>query len=179
MSNRVEPPYPTSHAIEDMMSKTGDFRTAIIDALDDNVDAKVMGYDHHFAGDHKGKENLGKNFAGEFASMIDAEKVQYEVFNVVGGGESPWAAIEAKAVGKTKTGIRQPYFFRFMSFHDLANTQTLEVVADRRDDVGKKLDHDHAYVVRFNGQGKIVKLRAYLDTHHLHKHAVDQGKSSA
>ena len=43
-------------------------------------------------GDHKGKESLGKNFAGEFASMIDADKVQYEVFNVVGGGESPWAA---------------------------------------------------------------------------------------
>ena len=160
------------------MNKPGDFRAAILDALDDNVDAKVMGYDHYFAGDHKGKENLGKNFAGEFASIIDADKVQYEVLNVVGGGESPWAAIEAKAVGKTKTGIRQAfYFFLSLSFHDLSNTR--EVVANKRDDAGKKFDHDHAYVVRFNGQGKIVKLRAYLDTHHVHKHAVDQGKSSA
>lgn len=105
MSKKVDAPYPSAHAIEDMMNGPGDFRGAIIDALDDNVDAKVMGYDHHFAGDHKGKESLGKNFAGEFASLIDADKVQYEVFNVVGGGESPWAAIEAKAVGKTKTGM--------------------------------------------------------------------------
>ncbi len=109
-------PYPTSHAIEDMMTKQ-DFRAAIVDAMDDNVDAKVMGYDQHFAGDHKGKEDLGKNFAGEFASMIDADKIKYEVFNVVGGGESPWAAIEAKAVGKTKSGIHKPLGFLFLLCH--------------------------------------------------------------
>ncbi|MCJ1339092.1 hypothetical protein MMC09_004381 [Bachmanniomyces sp. S44760] len=147
MSKKADTPYPTSHSIEDLFNTPTGFRDAILAPLDDNVDAKIVGYDHHFAGEHKGKEALTKNLRDEIACIVDEDKVHYEVINVIGGGDSPWAAIEAKATGKSKTG--------------------------------KKLVHEHVYVVRFNGQGKIVKLRAYFDTHHLHNHAVDQGKASA
>ena len=98
-------PYPTSHAIEDLFNNQPAFREAIIDSVDDNVDVTITGYDHHFSGDHKGKDALQKNLGGEFGSLVDADKVKYEIIRVIGGGESPWAAIEAKATGKTKTGL--------------------------------------------------------------------------
>ena len=84
------------------------------------MDAKIVGYDHHFAGEHKGKEALTKNLRDEIACIVDEDKVHYEVINVIGGGDSPWAAIEAKATGKSKTGIyRKP--FRFFACYVFAN----------------------------------------------------------
>lgn len=35
---------------------------------------------------------------------------------------------------------------------------------------GKKWDHDFVYVMRFNLDGKITKIRAYFDTAHVNTH---------
>lgn len=105
-------PYPTSHAIEDMFNTPTGFRDAILAPMDDNVDAKIAGYDHHFAGDYKSKEALTKNLRDEIAGLADEDKLHYEVVNVVGGGDVPWAAIEAKATGKSKSGKWKPSSIR-------------------------------------------------------------------
>ena len=111
MSNGVkkaETPYPTAYAIEDMFNHPASRHEAVISAIDDNVDSNIMGYDHHFAGGHKGKEALLKNVMEDFSGMINEETVSYEVVNVIGGGESPWAAVEGKATAKSKTGNEKP-----------------------------------------------------------------------
>ena len=102
-SNGSKYPYPTAYAIEDMFSGTNNHEAAVA-LLDDNVDAKIMGYDHHFAGEKKGAGSLAGTFKEEFSSMVDENTVKYEVTNVIGGGDLPWAAIEGKATAKSKSG---------------------------------------------------------------------------
>ena len=104
-------PYPTSHAIEEMFDGQTGFRDAILAPMDDNVAATIKGYDHHFAGEYKGKEALIKHLRDEFAAIVDEDKVTYEATNVVGGGDSPYAAVEAKATGKGKTGMSDAFSF--------------------------------------------------------------------
>ena len=44
---------------------------------------------------------------------------------------------------------------------------------------GKKWNHEHAYVIRFNRDRKIVKLRAYYDSHHTHSHMEETAAKGA
>ena len=102
-SNGSKYPYPTAYAIEDMFSGTNQHEEAVA-LLHENVDAQIMGYDHHFAGERKGADSLATTFKEEFSSMVDKDTVKYEVTNVIGGGDSPWAAIEGKATAKSQSG---------------------------------------------------------------------------
>lgn len=43
---------------------------------------------------------------------------------------------------------------------------------------GKKWSHEFVYIVRFNLDGKITKIRAYYDTAHLNDH-VEEHKTMA
>ena len=108
MSTKASTPYPTSYAIEDMFSSQGGVATrreTLNNIIDDNVDAKVVGYDYYFSGEHKGKDSLMKKFVGELFGMCNEDTLDFEVVRVIGGGESPWAAIEAKATAKSETGM--------------------------------------------------------------------------
>ena len=107
MSTTNGKPYPTSYEIEDIFENQtgiGTRRETMTDILDDNGDFKVMGYDHHFADQHKGKEAVLKNLMEALFDMIDGDTFKYEVSNVFGGGEEPWAVIEGKGTAKTKQG---------------------------------------------------------------------------
>lgn len=105
MSKKPDTPYPTSHAIEDMFNDSAKDHAAVVNALDDNVDGEVMGYEHHFAGKHKGKESIVNVLMADFSTMVNSDTVTYEVVNVIGGGDSPWAAVEGIATAKSKTGM--------------------------------------------------------------------------
>lgn len=80
-------------------------RDSIVDNLDDNCDIKVTGYDHHFAGEEKGKDSVVKNVRENIFSMLNENTIKFEVVHVIGGGDSPWAAVECKGTGKSKTGM--------------------------------------------------------------------------
>ncbi|KAM0796329.1 hypothetical protein BDR22DRAFT_825263 [Usnea florida] len=140
-------PYPTSHAIYDMFSDPNSRHDTVIGLIADHADSKIMGYEHHYAGEFKTKDSFLKTFKDDYSGMMNDDTINYEVVNVIGGGDVPWAAVEGKATAKSKTG--------------------------------KKLVHEHVYILRFDGTGKITKIRAYFDTHHIHNHAKDAGKTSA
>ncbi|KAL8751540.1 MAG: hypothetical protein Q9199_006343 [Rusavskia elegans] len=46
----------------------------------------------------------------------------------------------------------------------------VEVVATGKSKAGKKVHHECCFVVRFNMEGKISKLRAYYDSAHMDEH---------
>lgn len=101
------PPYPTPYAIEDLFNElTANRDEAVGSAMSDNVDVKVMGYDHHLASEPKGVDSL-KKWIEEFATLYQDDTITFEVINVIGGGDSPWAAIEGNATAKSKTGTDQ------------------------------------------------------------------------
>lgn len=86
-------PYPTSHAIEDMFSSQGGVATrheTLSNIIDDHVDAKVVGYDHYYSGEHKSKDSLMKNFFGDLFVLYSEDTLAFEVVRVIGGGDSPW-----------------------------------------------------------------------------------------
>ena len=73
--------------------------------IDDNVDAKLMGHDHHMVGDFKGKAAWKEGNRSRFTSLYDAKSPpKTEFVNVIGGGDSPWACVELKTTGRGVSG---------------------------------------------------------------------------
>ena len=99
--------YPTAYQIEDMFQWRESPETCEkFDAvIADQVDAKIMGHDHHLAGEYKGKTAWREGSRARFHGMHDPNKrPKPEIINVIGGGESPWACVELKTTGRAKSG---------------------------------------------------------------------------
>ncbi len=100
--------YPTAHQIEDMFQWRADASTHDkFDAIiDDHLDAKMMGHDHHLAGEYKGKPAWIEGNRSHFLEMIDRSKpFKLEIVHVIGGGDSPWASVEMKTTAKAVSGM--------------------------------------------------------------------------
>lgn len=52
-----------------------------------------------------------------------------------------------------------------------AETQSLS-----KESSGKKYNHDYIYIVRFNMEGKISKMRVYIDSAHVNDHVEEHKK---
>ena len=99
-------PYPTSHEIEDIFRwrESPDTMSKFDERLAKNLDATVIGHDHHLSGHHKGLDAWKENNRARQEGMLDMSKgIQLDV-NVIGGGDSPWACVEMKTTGKAKSG---------------------------------------------------------------------------
>ena len=99
-------PYPTSHEIEDIIKwrESPDTMSKFDEKLAKNLDARVMGYDHHLSGTHKGADAWREDLRARMAGMLDTSKPISLDVNAIGGGDTPWACVEMKTTGKAKSG---------------------------------------------------------------------------
>ncbi len=99
-------PYPTADQIEDIFAKveTPEELGNLRELFSPSFHGEVMGHDHSFVGKHHGGDSWIEQL-GSILSSLDHEKTfKLEIVQVIGGGNSPWASMEAKATAKTKTG---------------------------------------------------------------------------
>lgn len=76
-----------------------------------------------------------------------------------------------KTSGKTQVGTREiPNRDKYSLFHAICAKFSL---------AGKKWSHEFAYVIKFNSDKKITKIRAYTDSHHVQNHLNDQKAAGA
>ena len=100
-------PYPSAHEIEDIfqLRESVDTQDQFTEYLAKNVEATVMGDDHHLSATHKGVDALVENNKDRLVGMQDrAKPFSLDIINVIGGGESPWACVEMKTHGRAKSG---------------------------------------------------------------------------
>ena len=158
--------FPDAHQIEAMFSGTeGDYTFDDFKAnLAKNVEVVIMGHDHELASTHTGADAWKEDVLDRIWSCVDYTKpFKWEVVQVIGGGDSPNAAIEMKATGKTKSGKS------ISSLRGCFVGCLMSVPCD----IGKKYNHEFVHIVKFDLSGKMTKIRGYYDSSHLETHIGD------
>ena len=92
--------------------------------------------------------------------------IRLMVRNVFGGGNQAWATVELVAVAECKSGtVPSPY-------------QASKAVVQSADTfrLGLKFDNTYAWCVRFDEDGIIVEVRAYLDSWMV-KQAIEENEA--
>ncbi|MCJ1377272.1 hypothetical protein MMC17_000364 [Xylographa soralifera] len=111
-TNGSTTPYPTAYETEEIFllrGKAPDGKLTKQSAFDshftDDAEIIIMGQDHQLKGNHS-KEDFKTEVQARISKLIDYSKPggAYEVIRVVGGGDTPYAAIELKTTGTTKAG---------------------------------------------------------------------------
>lgn len=100
--------FPTPEQIEEIFKlRQTDAQAFLEKYVDDNVSLTVLGQKHAFSGEIKGKDELKAKHVTPILHMLDLEKSppQAEVVRVLGGGDSPWAAVELKTTSTSKAGM--------------------------------------------------------------------------
>ncbi len=101
-SNAPATPYPTPYQIEEMFANrlvASIFNTYYADPHD----ITVIGHDFHLAG-HYNIQRFDDEVFGELWELVKKDTVRLEVLRVIGGGESPWAAVETRVLATTQYG---------------------------------------------------------------------------
>ena len=97
-------PYPTAYQIEEMFANRGNpelFNTYLAEP----VDVLVMGgEDFHLGGRYSTVQAFHDEIYGHVTSALKVETFKVEVLRVIGGGESPWAAVESLSTATSKYG---------------------------------------------------------------------------
>jgi hypothetical protein len=98
--------FPTPQQIEQIFQLRQSDPPAFVEYLDPNITLTTTGHDHAFSGEIKGKENVKTQHIAPILGLLDSEKApfQQEVIRVIGGGDSPWAAVELKTTSTSKAG---------------------------------------------------------------------------
>jgi hypothetical protein len=98
--------FPTIQEIEQIFQLRQSNSPAFVEYLDPNITLTTTGHDHAFSGEIKGKENVKTQHVAPILNLMDSEKApfQQEVIRVIGGGDSPWAAVELKTTSTSKAG---------------------------------------------------------------------------
>lgn len=160
-------PYPTSFEIEDIFKwrESPETMSKFDEKIAKNLDATVMGNDHHLAGHHKGADAWKEDNRARMADMLDPSKGVSLDVSVIGGGDTPWACVEMKTTGKAKSG--EPSIHTCLSCLKRGRLMHLK---------GKKWNHEYVAVVRFNLDGKITAMRVYMDSAHMNDHLEEHKK---
>jgi ketosteroid isomerase-like protein len=79
--------------------------------------------------------------------------IRLMVRNVFGGGDQAWATVELVAVAECKSGT---------TVISISSRNPLQVTDTFR--LGLKFDNTYAWCMRFDEDGMIVEVRAYLDS---------------
>ena len=97
-------PYPTAYQIEEMFANRA--ATEVFNSyLADNVDVLVIGgEDFHLGGRYNSVQSFHDKIYGEVSSAVKFETFKVEVLRVIGGGDSPWAAVESLSTATSKYG---------------------------------------------------------------------------
>jgi len=101
--------FPTAEEIDAIFQLR--FTAAGLDKFDshvaDDVIVYVTGEDHPRANKNLGKKDFRKEFERTHMLLDRSKYHSREIIRVIGGGDSPWAAVETKVTGTTKAG--KPY----------------------------------------------------------------------
>jgi uncharacterized protein len=160
----MAPAYPTAdeiHKIFDSLA-SGDLKT-FFSHVDDNVDWRIMG--HSPMSDHyHDKADFQKRTLGVLNDNVLKEPLRVYVVNVQGGGESDQAAVELKADSVCKNGECALFLAvnGFLLIHGSGTT-------------GLKYDMTYCWVLKFNTDRQIERVRAYIDTDLLTR-AINENK---
>ena len=97
-------PYPTAYQIEEMFANRT--ATEVFNSyLADNVDVLVVGGEEfHVGGRYYSVQSFHDKVYGEISSAVKVETLKSEVLRVIGGGDSPWAAVESLTTATSKYG---------------------------------------------------------------------------
>jgi len=79
--------------------------------------------------------------------------IRLMVRNVIGGGDQPWATVELVAIAECKSGT---VILFLASIGSLKMTDAVQL--------GLHFDNTYAWCMRFDKEGMIVEVRAYLDS---------------
>ena len=111
-STIVATPYPNAFQIEEMFANC-DVPDIFHTYLADPIDVVVVGQDFHVGDHYKSMEAFHQGIYARVADSLKIETVSVEVRRVIGGSESPWAAVESSwaAEGKycNQMNINSPY----------------------------------------------------------------------
>ncbi|MCJ1397114.1 hypothetical protein MMC11_000306 [Xylographa trunciseda] len=126
-TNGSTTPYPTSHETEEIFllrGRTTDGKLTKQSAFDshfaDDAEIIVLGQDHLLKGSYS-KEDFKSEVQSRIAKIIDYSKPggTYEVIRALGGGDTPYAAVELKTTGTTKAGKPFVHEYVFMLRYNL------------------------------------------------------------
>ena len=97
-------PYPTAYQIEEMFANR--VATEVFHSyFADNVDVLMIGgEDFHLGGRYHSVQSFHDKIYGAVSSAVQVETLKVEVLRVIGGGESPWAAVESLTTATSKYG---------------------------------------------------------------------------
>ena len=87
-------PYPSAYQVEEMFANR-DVPDIFHTYLADPIDVVVVGQDFRVGGQYKSMEAFYQGIYARVADCLKVETIRVEVRRVIGGGESPWAAVES------------------------------------------------------------------------------------
>ena len=96
-------PYPSAFQIEEMFANR-DVPSIFHTYLADPIDVVVVGQDFHVGGQYKSMEAFHQGIYARVADSLKIDTIRVEVRRVIGGGESPWAAVESLCTADGKYG---------------------------------------------------------------------------
>ena len=98
--------FPTADEIDEIFQHR--FTNSGLDTFDnhvaDDVDVYVTGEDHPRANQNLGKKEFRTEFERTKMVLDPSKHISREIVRVIGGGDSPWAAVEVRIKGTTKNG---------------------------------------------------------------------------
>ena len=100
------PQYPTPAEIEATFTKveTPEELQRLQELFAINFHGVVTGHDHSFVGEHQGHESWFSQLSSILDTLEHERTFKLDIVRVIGGENSPWACMEAKATAKTKGG---------------------------------------------------------------------------
>lgn len=100
------PPYPTPAEIEATFTKveTPEELERLQELFAKDFHGVVTGHDHSFVGEHHGHGTWFEQLSSILDVLEHENTFKLDIVRVIGGENSPWACMEAKATAKTKGG---------------------------------------------------------------------------
>ena len=98
-------PYPNAYKIEEMFADR-DVPNVFNSYLAENIDAIVVGKDFYVGGSYKSSQAFHDAIYGRMTDALKIDTIRIVVQRVIGGGDSPWAAVESLGTAITKYGKR-------------------------------------------------------------------------
>ena len=80
----------------------------------------IGGEDFHLGGRYDTVQSFHDEIYGHVTSALKVETFKVEVLRVIGGGESPWAAVESLSTATSKYGGFLPFSFALLCFSFLS-----------------------------------------------------------
>ena len=172
----MAPSYPTSHQIEEMFEEGDNNPEGFLKYVDPKVKVTVCGHDHHLAGEFVGIDSLKNDHFAEFC-----EDYGFLQESQARGCSGHWWWRSGVGVCGGESNGRDS-----IRYGSPCCSSTIFIPIHSEGDFdwylfaeGKKWIHECVYVVRFNTESRITKLRAYHDSAHIHDHVETRTTNTA